>query len=43
MGSAAPVGGMMAQVEGYVWMRRWQLAVDLAGNVSVLDVVNSWF
>ena len=26
MGSAAPVGGMVAQVEGYVWMRRWRLA-----------------
>jgi len=26
MGSAAPVGGMVAQVEGYAWMQ-WQMTV----------------
>jgi len=31
MGSAAPVGGMVAQVEGYVWMRRRRLAA--AGKI----------
>jgi hypothetical protein len=26
MGSVAPVGGVVVQVEGYVWTRRWWLA-----------------
>ena len=34
MGSAAPVGGMVAQVEGYVWMRRRGKAAA-AGGLSL--------
>ena len=32
MGSTAPVGGMVAQVKGYVWMRRRRLAAAGEGG-----------
>ena len=33
MGSTAPVGGMVAQVEDYVWMqRRWLAAAGEGGG-----------
>jgi len=37
MGSAAPVGGVVAQVEGYVWMRRRRLAAAGEGILIVMS------